>query len=112
MEKVKKYQKIILTVLDYYASIKSPFMPDVENKVISDVKNHHYQLVRIGWYKDKHVHYTVFHFDIIQGKVWIQENRTDVRIDEALIEAGIARKDILSGLQHPKLRQLETAVAA
>ena len=109
MEKVKKYQKIILSTLEYYASIKSPFMPDVENKIISDVKKHHYQLVRIGWYKDKHVHYTVFHFDIIEGKVWIQENRTDVRIDEALIEAGIARKDVLSGLKHPSERLLEAA---
>ncbi len=109
MEKVKKYQKIILTVLEEYAAIKSPFMPDVENKVIADVKNHHYQLVRMGWYKEKHVHYTVFHFDIIDDKVWIQENRTDVRIDEELIEAGIARKDLLSGLKHPSVNPLEAA---
>ncbi|MEK7256555.1 MAG: element excision factor XisI family protein, partial [Bacteroidota bacterium] len=78
MEKVKKYQQAILKVLEYYAAIKSPFMPEVENKVVADTKNHHYQLVRMGWYKDRHVHYTVFHFDIVGSKVWIQENRTDV----------------------------------
>lgn len=106
MEKVKKYQKIILQVLEEYANIKSPFMPEVENLIIADTKNHHYQLVRMGWYKDRHVHYTVFHFDILDNKIWIQENRTDVKIDEELIEAGIAAKDICSGMEHPAMRRL------
>lgn len=108
MEKIKKYQKAILKILNDYAAIKSPFMPDVENKVIADSKNHHYQLIRLGWHEDSHIHYTVFHFDIIAGKVWIQENRTDVRIREELIEAGIPSKDIFSGLKSPKMRQLDS----
>lgn len=109
MEKVKRYQQAILKILEEYAAIKSPFMPDVENKVIADTKNHHYQLVRIGWYKDRHVHYTVFHFDIVGGKIWIQENRTDVKIHEELEDAGIASEDIISGLQHPVLKKLSRA---
>lgn len=113
MEKIKKYQQIILKLLEEYAAIKSPFMPDVENKVIADTKNHHYQLVRMGWYKDRHVHYTVFHFDITSdGKVWIQENRTDVKIDDELAIAGISPKDIVSGMQHPLLRQMTQSATA
>lgn len=111
MEKMKKYQKAILHVLNDYAAIKSPFMPDVENKVIADTKNHHYQLIRIGWHDGQHVHYTVFHFDIIEKKVWIQENRTDVRISQELIEAGIPAKDIISGMKSPQLRRLESQLA-
>jgi hypothetical protein len=91
MEKLKKYQR----------AIKSPFMPDVQNKIISDTKNHHYQLVRIGWFEDRHVHYSVFHFEILDGKVWILENRTDVNIEAELLDAGIAAKDIKSGLGSP-----------
>ena len=105
MEKVKKYQKAVLKILGEYAAIKSPFMPEVENKVIADTKSHQYQLVRMGWYKDRHVNYTVFHFEIKDGKVWIQENRTDVRIEEELMDAGIAKKDIMSGMRHPVLEQ-------
>lgn len=108
MEKIKKYQKAILSVLEDFAAIKSPFMPEVENKVIADVRNHHYQLIRMGWHEDRHVYYTVFHFDIIEGKVWIQENRTDVRIREELIDAGIPNKDILSGLKSPRMKALES----
>lgn len=103
MEKLRKYQKALLHILNYYAGIKSPFMPDVENKVISDTKNHHYQLQRIGWYQNSHVHYTVFHFEIRHNKVWVHENRTDVNIDAELIDGGIAAKDIVSGLDHPSL---------
>jgi hypothetical protein len=112
MEKIKRYQKIIIRILAEYAAIKSPFMPDVENRVITDTKNHHYQLVRMGWYKDRHVHYTVFHFDIIDNQVWIQENRTDVKIDEELIAAGIPKKDVRSGLLHPSLRQFQQSAIA
>ncbi len=101
MEKVKKYQKSLLQVLHHYAAIQSPFMPDVENRVISDTKNHNYLLQRIGWYQDTHVHYTVFHFEIRDDKVWVHENRTDVNIDEELIDSGIAHHDIKSGLDSP-----------
>ena len=112
MEKIKKLQKAIVSVLEDYAAIKSPFMPDVENRIIADTKNHQYQLVRLGWYKDRHVHYTVFHFDIVNNQIWIQENRTDVKIDEELIAVGISPKDIVSGLQHPSMRILsQNAVA-
>jgi hypothetical protein len=104
MEKLKKYQKIILKTLEDYAAIKSPFMPEVENIVIVDTKHHHYQLLRLGWYQGSHVHYAVFHFDISDGKVWIQENRTDVDIKQELIEARILEEDIISGLQYPTLK--------
>jgi XisI protein len=104
MEKIKKYQKILLKLLEDYAQVKSPFMPEVENLVISDLKNHHYQLVRMGWYKDNHVHYSVFHFSIIDQQIWIQENRTDAKIEEELIELGVPSKDIVAGMRHPSMK--------
>lgn len=112
MEKLKRYQKALLQILNYYAGIKSPFMPDVENRVIADTKSHNYQLQRIGWYQNSHVHYTVFHFEIRDNKVWVHENRTDVNIDAELIDAGIAPKDIVSGLDYPSLTAADEAVFA
>lgn len=111
MDKIKKYEKVILKVLADYAAITSPFMPDVENKIIADSRSHHYQLVRMGWYKERHIHYTVFHFEIRDDKVWIHENRTDVKIDEELMINGIAQVDIISGLQHPAMRYLTQQLA-
>lgn len=111
MERVKKYQLAILKVLEDFAAIKSPFMPEVENRIIADMQTHQYQLIRLGWHNNNHIHYTVFHFDIIDGKVWIQENRTDVKIEDELVAAGVSPKDIISGMQHPKLRELLQAAS-
>jgi hypothetical protein len=107
MEKIKKLEKAILGILETYAAIRSPFMPEVENKVVIDKQNHHYQLIRMGWYKDKHVHYTVFHFEIQQHKIWIHENRTDVNIKEELLQAGVDDHDVLSGMVHPTMKNLK-----
>jgi XisI protein len=112
MEKLRRYQKALMQILNYYAGIKSPFMPDVENNVIADTKNHHYQLQRMGWYQNSHVHYTVFHFEIRNNKILVHENRTDVNIDAELIDAGISPKDIVSGLGHPSLKEVNETVFA
>jgi hypothetical protein len=37
----------------------------------------------------------VMHLDLIDGKIWIQENRTDADIGQFLIEAGVERQDIV-----------------
>lgn len=109
MASIKKYHQALVRFLDYYAGIKSPFMPEVENRVIIDLKNHQYQLLRLGWYQKKYVHYTVFHFEIKDKKVVIYENRTDLNIHAELNDLGIAEKDILSGMKHPSEKLLQAA---
>ena len=105
MANTKKYQKIILQLLHEYASIKSPFWPDVQNQVIADTQNHHYQLVRLGWDEKKtFIHYVAFHFDIIDGKIWIQANNTDREIADELIALGARREDIVLGFHKPNIR--------
>ena len=47
-DKVAKYEAIILAFLEKQAGY---FVAnsEMENQLIADYKNHHYQLVRIGW---------------------------------------------------------------
>ena len=59
MVQTERYQQIILDLLKDYASVKSPFWPNVENQVIANSQNQHYQLVRIGW--DEHNKNTTMH---------------------------------------------------
>ncbi len=113
MANTKKYERIILQLLEEYAAIRSPFWPEVDNQIIADTKNHHYQLVRIGWDEKKsHVHYVVFHFDIIGGKVWIQANNTDRKIADELITLGICRDDIVIGFSSSSSINLPRGFAA
>jgi hypothetical protein len=39
------------------------------------------------------------HLDIKHGKIWIQRNETDELIAQELVAMGIARKEIVLGLQ-------------
>ncbi|MBK7937708.1 MAG: XisI protein [Lewinellaceae bacterium] len=112
MDKQLKYQKAILLLLEDYAKIKPSDWAGVQNQIIADRQNHHYQLVRLGWHEKEHIHYTVFHFDIIGGKVWVQENRTDLPIVDELSDLGIAPSDIVLGFQLPSTQIMESTSLA
>jgi hypothetical protein len=53
----------------------------------------------------------MFHFQIIDGKVWIHENRTDIDLIEVFTEKGIAKSDIVLGFVAPYLRGAEKMAA-
>ena len=106
MAHTKKNEAIVLNFLNDYAKIKSPVWPDVENQVIADSKNHHYQLVRIGWDQKKNfIHAVTFHFDIKDGKIWIQANNTDRNIADELMLLGAKQQDIVLGFHSPEIRK-------
>ncbi|NEP59720.1 MAG: XisI protein [Symploca sp. SIO2G7] len=41
------------------------------------------------------------HFDIKDGKIWIQENVTEAELGQDLVNMGVAREDIVLGFQVP-----------
>ncbi len=57
-----------------------------------------YQLMRVGWKGLKRVYYIVLHFDSKDGKVWLQQNTTDIDLGKELLEFGIPNEDIMMGL--------------
>jgi XisI protein len=46
----------------------------------------------------------VMHFDIKDGKIWLQQNLTDRDPAEELVEMGVPKGDIILGLQMPSKR--------
>lgn len=112
MQKIEKYEQIILSVLEEYKAIK-PFNEAIEKWVIADTEHHHYQLLYSGWQGMQFVHFIVFHFQIkSDGKVWLLVNQTDVKIAEELVERGIPKSDIVLGFQPPQYRQFTEYAAA
>lgn len=103
--KIKKYQEVIISILERFAKNKYANMPNLENQILIDEKRHHYQLVSIGWHKKEFVYHTVFHFDIKpDGQVWLQANWTDIDIGEEMIEKGIDENDIVVGFIPERFR--------
>lgn len=104
MDKIKKYQDILITYLKEYAKIKPVNLPDVESMVIIDRENNHFQLLRIGWQEEQYVFTVVFHFDIKDGKIWFQRNITEREVVDELMDRGVAKEDIVLGFRPPYAR--------
>jgi hypothetical protein len=107
MDKIKKYEGIILELLKEYATIQPANMAEYENQIIADAERHHYQSVSVGWNKKGHYIYVInFHFDIKStGKIWLMANNTDALIAQELVKRGVPAADIVLGFQSPQLRQ-------
>jgi len=105
MDKKLSQHNAIMTFLNEYVPIKPSEWKNVQNQLISDQVNGHYQLVRVGWHNGEHIHYAVFHFDLVGDKVWIQQNRTDLPIVDELEALGIQRNDIVLAFQEPTKQQ-------
>jgi len=111
MDKIKKYEKIIVDYFEAFAERRNKNPNPTKIQVIADTQRKHYQLLKIGWVEYRYVHYCLMHLDIIDSKVWIQENRTEILIDEELLELGVAKQDIVLGVIHPNRRK-DTEYAA
>jgi XisI protein len=102
MEKIKKYQEILTNLLEEYALYFRE--PNIEAQVICDYARNHFQLVKIGWDNGKRYYYCVFHFDIKNEKIWLQENNTDIRIVLELERQGVPKSDIVLAIHSPTAR--------
>ena len=106
MDKLEHYRQIIKQILDKYVNIVPVNLPDVENELICDEKHDRYQLMRIGFENNKQVHYCVFHFDIKNGKIWIQQDATDIPVAQLLLDADVPKEDIVLAFHAPYRREL------
>jgi hypothetical protein len=106
MERLEHYRQSIKTLLKRYAdSMSKNLEPGVEIELVFDTENDHYLLLDVGWRATKRVHHCIFHFDIKGDKIWLQENNTDIEVDEDLEEMGISKQEIIVGFHHPSMRE-------
>ncbi len=112
MEKVKKYQQLLVDYLEEYANFGQP-IPGIEMQVIADRENNRFQLMTVGWLQGKKfVHIIELHFDIKNGKVRVWKNGLDVRIADELAERGIPKSDIVYAFQpHKTLKSADFGLA-
>jgi hypothetical protein len=103
MDKLTFYRQSIKQLLSQYHSMEKQD-EHYESQLIFDEIRDHYLWLDVGWDDYKRIYYTVIHFDIKNGKIWLQQNATDLNPAEDLIEMGVSREDIVLGLQPPYKR--------
>lgn len=104
-KKSERYRQIIAEILKSEAR-DFPDQSELEDQVILDWANDHYQLLRIGWLDDDRILQILIHVDIKpDGKVWIQETLTELALDDELVKRGIPASEIVLGMHPPSYRQ-------
>jgi hypothetical protein len=97
------YPEIIKTVLQDYAEFWERGGYSSLRALFND-EQQSYMLLDIGWYGDEYIHNATIHIEIIDGKIWIQNDDTEEGIATALLEAGVPHTDIVLGFYHPRVR--------
>lgn len=99
------YQEIIEKVISDYAN----FLGDddlVQNELVFDRTRDRYLLVEAGWENGRRTYGTLLHLDIINGKIWIQQDGTEVGIANELVALGVPKERIVLGFKSLQRRQI------
>ncbi|MBW4646599.1 MAG: XisI protein [Goleter apudmare HA4340-LM2] len=99
---VNEYREHIQNLLAEHA--KLVWDKRIQAQTIFDTERDNYQLVYVGWRNSKQVYGTVLHLDIIDGKIWIQQDGTEIGIANKLLELGVPKQNIVLGFDPPKFR--------
>lgn len=107
-DKISKYENIILDILNEYKTGYQEYVwGNIEDIIVIDKVNRHYQLIATGWRRQRHLHTLLMHFHIKpDAKIWIEVNNTEVEVGRELEEKGVSKSDIVLGFHPENVRAL------
>lgn len=104
MDTLETYRDIIQSLLADYAAIPIA-NGEIECYTVFDTQQDHDQVMNVGWDGHRRVYGCVLHIDIKDGKIWIQQNMTEMRVAQELVVQGIEKDKVVLGFQAPDMRQ-------
>ncbi len=111
MDQLEQYRTIIERILKAHVGELKDY-PELRDKTVFDRQSDSYILVREGWDNGRRVHAVITHLEIINGKIWVQEDWIEHGITAELVEAGVPKSDIVLGFQPPYVRPYTEYAAA
>lgn len=110
METTSRYRRVITDILRALASISTH--DRAETLPIFDTTGDNYLVIDAGWDGIRRIHHIIAHLRIHNGKIWVEADNTDQQIVQHLLDAGIAKAEIVLAFYSPQKRPLtEFAVA-
>jgi hypothetical protein len=111
MNRYAAYRAIVKRILEEVVAI-TPSDENIRTEFVCDEALGHYQVSQVGWEGKRRVDDVFLHIDVLDGKIWLQHDGTNLRIAEDLVRAGIPKEDIVLAFHHPSRRpDTEFAVA-
>lgn len=103
MDTLTQYRQHIKTLLNERAQLV--WDQRIQAETLFDTESDRYQLVYVGWRGSERVYGVILHADIINGKIWIQQDGTEQGLANQLVELGVPKHDIVLAFDPPNLRQ-------
>ncbi len=94
MDKLTSYRTLIKEILTEYAQFP-PSHGQIEAVLIFDEERPSYQLMHIGWDRERRVHMSAIHLRLRNNKIWIEWDGTEEGIAQRLIDAGVSKDEIV-----------------
>lgn len=111
MDRLDRYRQLIREILTNHTKI--PYAHgDIKFETVFDTESDRYLLMILGRHNRRYEHGCLIHVDIINDKIWIQRDGTEVGVANELVEAGVSKNEIVLGFKSPELRKdTEFAIA-
>lgn len=110
MDTTHRYRDIIQEVIETYGNRSTPQVGS-RTEIIFDRERDSYLLLEVGWERGERLYMTLMHLDLIDGKIWVQDDGTEEGAAILLMEAGVPKENIVLGF-YPESHRLHTEFAA
>jgi hypothetical protein len=110
MDQLKYYRSTIEKILtEYYKlGVKGGMALDeleTDSRLAFDEERDQYLWFRSGWEGKKRICHITMYLRIKDGKIWVEEDWTDLCVVDDLLAAGIPKSDIVLGFHNPYKRK-------
>jgi XisI protein len=78
----------------------------VQVELVFDREHDRYLLIETGWQETDRIYGTLLHIDIIDSKLWIQQDGTEEGVAAELVAAGVLKDHIVLSFKSPERRRL------
>lgn len=93
LNKTALKQAIIKVLQDYLEFLDND--PESQIQLIIDEPQGHYLLVETGWHQNRRIYGTLIHIDLVNEKIWIQQDGTEEGIANELVNLGVSPQQIV-----------------
>lgn len=111
MDRTSEFRVIVNRIFQEIAEM-TPSDAQVRTELICDDAVGHYQLGQVGWEGNSRVDDVYLHVDVLDNKVWIQHDGTNLRLAEMFTREGIPKENIVLAFHRPDMRVYTDFAAA
>ncbi|NEO80726.1 XisI protein [Moorena sp. SIO4G3] len=104
LNKTNLKQAIIKVLEDYVEFLGND--PESDLQLIIDENKDHYLLMEIGWHKNQRIYGSLIHIDIINEKIWLQQDGTEEGVANELVKLGISPQQIVLAFKTLERRKI------